>query len=290
MAKIRTDWILFLTIVAMVGFGLVIMYSASSAVAELRYNVAPYYFVVRQILFALGSFAALMYLKRIDYRRWNTPTWAFSVLGIVLASLLLVFVVDSSRHRWFRIPGVGSLQPSEFAKPAIILFLAYFLSRRAKMINDGRTLGQISLAVIMLGAPPGILDLLEPLPDGARIRTTLPRATGADVVLAFVTERSALDGLVTQAGPVVFPAGGLWICWPKRTSGVTTDITEDVLRDVILPTGLVDNKVCAHRRHVVGTPFRVAKRTPILTDPRPHAVRKATDRRRVGIASRTGGP
>ena len=152
MAKIRTDWILFLTIVAMVGFGLVIMYSASSAVAELRYNVAPYYFVVRQILFALGSFAVLMYLKRIDYRRWNTPTWAFSVLGIVLASLLLVFVVDSSRHRWFRIPGVGSLQPSEFAKPAIILFLAYFLSRRAKMINDGRTLGQISLAVIMLGA------------------------------------------------------------------------------------------------------------------------------------------
>ena len=79
MAKIRTDWILFLTIVAMVGFGLVIMYSASSAVAELRYNVAPYYFVVRQILFALGSFAVLMYLKRIDYRRWNTPTWAFSV-------------------------------------------------------------------------------------------------------------------------------------------------------------------------------------------------------------------
>ena len=100
-------------------------------------------------------------------------------------------------------------------------------------------------AVIMLGAPPEILDLLDPLPDGVTIRTTLPRATGADVVLAFVTERSALDGLVTRAGPVVFPAGGLWICWPKRTSGVTTDITEDVLREVILPTGLVDNKVCA---------------------------------------------
>ena len=100
-------------------------------------------------------------------------------------------------------------------------------------------------AVIMLGAPPGILDLLEPLPDGVRIRTTLPRAPGAAVVLAFVTERSALDGLVARAGPVVFPAGGLWICWPKRTSGVTTDITEDVLREVILLTGLVDNKVCA---------------------------------------------
>ena len=100
-------------------------------------------------------------------------------------------------------------------------------------------------SVIALGAPPGILDLLEPLPDGVRIRTTLRSGTRANVVLAFVTERSALDGLVTRAGPVVFPAGGLWICWPKRTSGVTTDITEDVLRVVILPTGLVDNKVCA---------------------------------------------
>lgn len=99
--------------------------------------------------------------------------------------------------------------------------------------------------VIALGAPPGILDLLEPLPEGVRIRTTLRSRTRADVVLAFVSERSALDDLVTRTGPLVFPAGGLWICWPKRTSGVTTDITEDVLRDVILPTGLVDNKVCA---------------------------------------------
>ena len=54
MARLRTDWILFLTIVAMVVFGLVMLYSASSAVAELRYHVAPYYFVVRQIGWAPG--------------------------------------------------------------------------------------------------------------------------------------------------------------------------------------------------------------------------------------------
>ncbi len=99
--------------------------------------------------------------------------------------------------------------------------------------------------VIALNAPPGTVDLLEPLPHGVRIRTTLRTGTSADVVLSFVTERSSLDRLVTRAGPVIFPSGGLWICWPKRTSGVTTDITEDVLRDVILPSGLVDNKVCA---------------------------------------------
>ena len=84
MARLRTDWILFLTIVAMVFFGLVMLYSASSAVAELRYHVAPYYFVVRQICWAVVSFMVLMYFKRMDYRRLNSPAWAFSGLGIVL--------------------------------------------------------------------------------------------------------------------------------------------------------------------------------------------------------------
>jgi len=60
MAKLKTDWVLFLTILAMVGFGLVMLYSASSAVAELRYNVEPYYFCVRQIGFAIASFLILM--------------------------------------------------------------------------------------------------------------------------------------------------------------------------------------------------------------------------------------
>ena len=81
MARLKTDWILFLTILAMVGFGLVMLYSASSAVAELRYHVAPYYFVVRQIGWAVVSFLVLMYFKRMDYRRLNTPAWAFSGLG-----------------------------------------------------------------------------------------------------------------------------------------------------------------------------------------------------------------
>jgi cell division protein FtsW (lipid II flippase) len=95
MARLRTDWILFLTIVAMVGFGLVAVYSASSAVAELRYHVPPYHFVVRQLIFAAVSFALLMYFKRRDYRSMNTPAWAFSGLGVVLGFLVVVYFVDS---------------------------------------------------------------------------------------------------------------------------------------------------------------------------------------------------
>ncbi len=159
MARLRTDWILFLTILAMVGFGLVMLYSASSAVAELRYHVPPYHFVIRQLGFAVGSFALLMYFKRQDYRRMNVPVWAFSGLGVVLGLLVIVYFVDARAHRWFQIGGMKLMQPSEFAKPALILFLAYFVARRRESINDHRTLRQALLAVAMLAVLVVVGDL-----------------------------------------------------------------------------------------------------------------------------------
>ena len=158
MARLKTDWILFLTILAMVAFGLVMVYSASSAIAELRNGAAPYYFAVRQLGWALLSFIVLMYFKRLDYRRLNTPAWAFSGLGIVLGMLVMVYFFGS-HHRWFRFAGVGSFQPSEFAKPALIVFLAYFLDRRARVINDRRTLQQAFVAVAMLAGVVVVADL-----------------------------------------------------------------------------------------------------------------------------------
>jgi cell division protein FtsW len=159
MARLKTDWILFLTILAMVGFGLVMLYSASSAVAELRYHVAPYYFFIRQLMWAVASFLILMYFKRRDYRRLNTPAWAFSGLGIVLGLLVVVYFADPRAHRWFRIAGLGSVQPSEFAKPALILFLAYFVARRSQAINDRHTLRQAFVAVTMLAFMVVMADL-----------------------------------------------------------------------------------------------------------------------------------
>jgi cell division protein FtsW len=152
MTKLKHDNILFGTILAMVAFGIVMLYSASSAVAELRYESVSYHFVIRQFGWAIISFSVLMYFKRLDYRNLNTPTWAFSGLGIVLALLLLVYFVDTEKHRWFKLQGVGSLQPSEFAKPALILFFAYFLSRRSQVINRRSTLLQAFLAIAVLGA------------------------------------------------------------------------------------------------------------------------------------------
>src|SRR6185369_1392062 len=94
----------------------------------------------------------------LDYRRLNTPAWAFSGLGIVLGMLVAVYFFGS-HHRWFKFAGVGSFQPSEFAKPALIVFLAYFLDRRARVINDRRTLQQAFVAVAMLACVVVVADL-----------------------------------------------------------------------------------------------------------------------------------
>ncbi|MSQ30540.1 MAG: DUF3052 domain-containing protein [Dehalococcoidia bacterium] len=95
----------------------------------------------------------------------------------------------------------------------------------------------------LLDAPPGFDATLGALPEDVATRTTL--RGGADVALCFVTRRSDLERRVEALGRAVFPDGAAWIAWPKRASGVPTDMTEDVVREVALPLGLVDNKVCA---------------------------------------------
>ncbi len=103
-------------------------------------------------------------------------------------------------------------------------------------IRDGSRLA-------LLGAPEGFDEELAPLPDGVRVLRRL--APQLDVVVLFVTERRELERRFAAVAEAVRPAGGFWVAWPKRSSKVRTDLTEDVLREVGLPKGLVDNKVCA---------------------------------------------
>jgi hypothetical protein len=99
--------------------------------------------------------------------------------------------------------------------------------------------------VAILGAPSGLAKTLGTLPTGAVIATKLAGKQPLDVVIGFVTKRSELAPMIERVRPRMAPAAGLWIAWPKKSSGVATDMTEQVIRDVALPTGLVDNKVCA---------------------------------------------
>ncbi len=94
--------------------------------------------------------------------------------------------------------------------------------------------------VALLGAPPGVMDAL---PAGVTVKR---QARGsADVVVGFFTERRELERRIDALARMIYPDGGLWIVWPKRASGVATTVDENVVREVSLPLGLVDNKVCA---------------------------------------------
>jgi hypothetical protein len=97
--------------------------------------------------------------------------------------------------------------------------------------------------VALLDAPDDIERLLGDLPPGV----TVLRSARAplDVVVWFVTERRILERRLPELAQRLDRAGGLWICWPKKASGVATDVTENVARDAALALGLVDNKVCA---------------------------------------------
>jgi hypothetical protein len=96
--------------------------------------------------------------------------------------------------------------------------------------------------VAIIDDPGDAIALLSPLPDG--VRTTTDPVT-ADITLFFTSARSELAARIGDLGRAIFPDRSLWIAWPKRSSGVATDMTEDVVREVALPLGLVDNKVCA---------------------------------------------
>lgn len=98
--------------------------------------------------------------------------------------------------------------------------------------------------VCVLGAPAGFAEFaLGPLPARVVVRTEL--ADGADIVLTFHTERADLEAARVAVTAAIWPAGGWWVCWPKRAAKVPTDITEEAVREVALPHGLVDTKVCA---------------------------------------------
>lgn len=93
------------------------------------------------------------------------------------------------------------------------------------------------------GVPDHFPALVGELPDGVRV---LGRpAAELDLVVLFVRERRELERRLPGLQARLQPAGMIWVSWPKRASKVPTDMTEDVVRDVALPRGLVDVKVCA---------------------------------------------
>lgn len=97
----------------------------------------------------------------------------------------------------------------------------------------------------LLGAPPGFERTLGALPSGVRMEREARGKGAVDVAIVFTKSRAELERRFAKVAGALSPAGGFWVAWPKKASGIVTDMTEHVVRDVALPRGLVDNKVCA---------------------------------------------
>jgi len=147
--RLKTDWILFATVLLLVCFGVVILYSASSIMATLdpRFH-SSWHYIVRQLGWAVAAVVVMMLLKNTPYRKYNNSATAFGAIGISLLMLAAVYFVDSAHHRWLRFYGPLGVQPSELAKPALVIFLAFFVAWRGRAINNPRhTLVPAALAV-----------------------------------------------------------------------------------------------------------------------------------------------
>ena len=142
----------------MVFAGLAVLFSASSVMAEVRYQNGMY-FLLRQAVWAVVGLVALMVLKRFDYRRLNNRRWAFIAIGVVIVMLIAVLLLDTRHHRWIRLGWGMNLQPSEFAKPALIVFLACFVTWRAPAINSRYTLAPAMLALGLMAGLVVAADL-----------------------------------------------------------------------------------------------------------------------------------
>ena len=114
------------------------VFSASAVIAKERFG-SPYYFMLKQTLWAIAGVGAMFIMMQVDYRKLKHPALVYSSVAITTLLLILVFFLDRSHntHRWIK-AGPFSFQPSEIAKPVIILYLAYFLEARLRDIDDWR--------------------------------------------------------------------------------------------------------------------------------------------------------
>jgi cell division protein FtsW len=136
--RVSVDRWLFVVTLLLIFAGLVMVFSASAVMAKERYGSA-YFFLLRQLGWAVIGVLLMVAAMRIDYRRYKHPAVVFSCLGLTTLVLIAVFFVDRAHHthRWIHW-GPLSFQPSELAKPALILFLAFFLENRVNAIQGWR--------------------------------------------------------------------------------------------------------------------------------------------------------
>ena len=148
--RVSVDKWLFTVILLLVFLGLIMVFSASAVMARERFG-SSYSFLLRQLGWAAAGIGAMLVVMNIDYKQYRRSSFVFTFLGLTTLLLVGVFLFRDSHntHRWIKI-GPLSFQPSELAKPAIILYLAYFLESRWQQISDWKH-------VLLPAAAPSLL-------------------------------------------------------------------------------------------------------------------------------------
>jgi cell division protein FtsW len=151
--RVGVDKWLFGVTLLLVMIGLLMVFSASAVMAKERFG-SPYIFVGRQAIYAVAGLLTMTVLMQVDYRKFNRPVVVFPAVASTILLLLAVFLVHDSHHthRWFHL-GFLSFQPSEIAKPVLVLFLAWFLQDKLDSIHDWRN-------TIAPAALPSVLFIL----------------------------------------------------------------------------------------------------------------------------------
>ena len=158
--RLKTDWILFFTVLVMVFAGVLIVYSASAIMAQMGPYHSAWHYVERQAAWAVIALCLMMALKNTYYRKLQNPTVALSAISVSLFLLVAVYFLDPANHRWLRLGGPVGVQPSELAKPALVIFLAFFVTWRARAINNPRyTLVPAAMAVGLVILAVVVADL-----------------------------------------------------------------------------------------------------------------------------------
>jgi cell division protein FtsW len=136
--RVSVDRWMFTVTAILVFIGLIMIFSASAVMAKERFGSA-YEFLLKQLVWAVAGLLVMVVAMKVDYKRLQHPALVFSLLGFTTLLLISVFFLDRAHgtHRWFHV-GPVSLQPSELAKPALILFLAWFLENKTQAMDDWR--------------------------------------------------------------------------------------------------------------------------------------------------------
>ena len=195
--KLKSDRVLFIATILLVGLSVVMVYSASAPVALQRYGRASM-FLVRQGMWALLGLSMLYVIMRIDYHHYREPAFIWTCLTLVSLALVAVFFSSpvNGARRWFGIGGIG-VQPSEVAKLVAIFFIAALLERRMHRIDDvGYALVPIGFVVL------GLVGLILAEPDFGTSMSLLLIATV--MVFAAGLNYRYLAGVALAALPVLY--------------------------------------------------------------------------------------